>query len=234
MEILSAWYRQDEKNGSEMLLKHYSYMGRAVYFACVCTHDHLQQFMVGMEEFFCRIQAKKFILHSEQYWARLKGELEEYLEDYSERCLKEDSDQDKPPGFAGVIGADNECLLFGKGDASVNLINLRMGETNVLDLRQETGNYAQEALPFGKEIVHSATDSTFFVVQAELEPEIGVLIATKEFQESVPMDAVKSGLKVGYLDTKERIQKHLEELGRAVSEEDRENLAAILLVSKED
>lgn len=119
----------------------------------------------------------------------------------------------KPVSLSGILCIGQEFLLFGRGNTGITLLNRCMGNPHVENMPRRDILSLQLGV---------------------MEPDVGVLLATKPFTDSIPREALQEGLFVEEVVTERQTEKHLRELGRAGEENGGKNMAAVLFYIRPD
>ncbi len=231
MEYISAYYWQEGENAASLLLKQCRYQDIPLFFACVCPGEDDREQTAGgylarrLSEWFCGMDFHRAVKEGDLFLRRQAVRLENLVceadRELSEAGLntfadtgREPNPKGGSPGCGGILCIGQECLLFGRGDVQIRLLNCRMGRPN-----------GEMLLSGGQQLC---------VRQAVMEADIGVLLAAGAFGEAVRDTTPEEGLSAGEVLTQRQAERHLRELGEAGERAGGRNMAAVLFYLRED
>lgn len=120
----------------------------------------------------------------------------------------------EPDSWSLLLGVGEMCLYAWKGRGEMHLLNLCF---NHLNTRKLTCDTEEMQLQFAK-----------------LEPDVGVLLGTRDFFAGLPKQQLKECLEVKTLERREQIVKHVKEAVQETAVRGAKHAAAILAVTRED
>lgn len=225
MKLISSYYWQQEKNASALLLLQCRFKKTELLFACVCEGEEggqAAEYLSGrLREWFRRLRLSRAAGNPDRFLRRQETALERLIEHTDAElaraaCRTESLPQTVPggAGLAGILCVGEACLVFGRGDAEVRLLNRRMGRP-----------CSENALEW---------KAGLRTAQGILEPGAALLLATGSFLESVCGEAVQAGLYVEETASEERAETRLRELGKIGEAAGGVNMAAVFLAAGEE
>ncbi len=120
----------------------------------------------------------------------------------------------EPDSWSLLFGVGEMCFYGWKGSGEVHLLNLSF---NHLNTRKLTCDTEEMQMQFAK-----------------LEPDVGVLLGTRDFFSGLPKQQLKECLEVKTLESREQIAKHVKEVVQEAAVRGAKHAAAILTVTRED
>lgn len=256
MEFLSSCYWQQEENTSALLLQELTCNGTAIFFVCVCAggegQDMAAAYLSGqLREWFRGLALTRAVRNTGRFLKQSAAELEHLVnrtdaELGAAGVLREQRESDgenlvSTPGFAGMLGIGQECLLFTRGEAGIYLLNRNMGRPCVECVSDGTSDGILDRISdstsadrMSHEPSHGFLYGTpLWMQRAALESGLGLLFATDSFVKNISEEVLREGLSACEVRTERQAEKHLQELGEAAETAGGRNLAAVLVFTKE-
>ena len=212
MEYYSAFYwQQEEADRASLVLKHLVYheKGMSVILGCICVDEStVDGGMMG------ETRANQWTDRLTE-WFYEKGlklcykasGISKELEKALNRLLK------KTAGglsVTGVICVGNAFVLFGQGIQRIGLLNTGFGRAHCKYVEKEGEAY---------------------IVVGSMQKGVGILLATESFYLYLSDEELTECLAVKDLQTAQRVQRHMDELGQEASRQGGQQLGALLVVS---
>lgn len=222
MKFISSCYWQQGENDSTLLLQQYLCGRQTVLFACVCAGESTAEGVAGgylskqLLDWFRGRRLTWAVRKPELFFKRQAARLEQLLErtdrELAEAGLLTGRGTSKTAAsLAGVLCLGRECLIFGRGNTEVLLLNRCMGRA------------CAERVP---------KSESLYLKRGVMEQDIGLLLATDSFANRIPKKLLEEGLFVEEVLTERQAEKHLQELGEVGEKENGRNMAAVLLYTR--
>ena len=244
MEFISSSYWQAGENASALILQQCLCGDTPILFACVCGGQTESEgracgyFSRRLLEWFRSMRFSRAVGNPDAFLKKQEVKLKRLLQqvdneveqaglalgevafDKMESLPKRNAVSlpgrnagGKPVSLSGILCIGQEFLLFGRGNTGIFLINRCMGKPHVENMPQK---------------------DMLFLLPGVLETDVGVLLATESFADSIPQEVLREVVFVEEVVTERQTEKHLRELGRAGEETDGKNMAAVLFYARPD
>jgi hypothetical protein len=128
-------------------------------------------------------------------------------------CLKKN--EGEQISMAGTLIVENQCLMFGKGQAQIYLLN--------------SGNHGSECTPLSEKWA----DKDRWIRIGSMEENVGLLLTTDALNKEIMTGSAFKMLDMNQIQCPEQAERALKQLGRWAVQEGQHHLTTLLMVRKE-
>lgn len=242
MEYITSCYRQQGDDAASLLLQQYLCGQMPVCFACIsagagregweeengCGHKDQDKdenearnraggYLTGrLLTWFRGFPWMSMAKRRGKYFSRARRELEEAVRQ-AERELEDGGLSAKAAGadLAGMLCADENVILFGRGRHRIFLLNTMFGKGHVRELSGERDS------------------NGLWLWEGAMESNVGILLASQGFGNGLSPRLLQQVLNVNEVFTQEQADRRLKELAREGERAGSRNMAAVVLYGRE-
>ena len=236
MGYITSCYRQQGDGAASLLLQQYLCGQMPVCFACISAgtgrdgwgdengcgnkdeaRDRAGGYLTGRLLIWCRgFPLRSLAKGKEKYFARVRRELEKTIRQ-SDRELWDGAvlAGGETVDLAGMLCADENVILFGRGRHRIFLLNTMFGKGHVRELSGERDS------------------SGLWFWEGAMESNVGILLTSQDFGNCLSPQLLQQVLNVNEAFTQEQADKRLKELAREGERAGGRNMAAVVLYRRE-
>lgn len=226
MQYLSSHYwQQEDKARTSLVLQHLVYRKRKipVLFACICSGaswgdgSDNAHFAKQLTAWFQQEGREKLVSDVSKDFVGLKNGIREQMVQIDKELaaynLKNHVAESERISVTGVLCIDGNFVLFHRGNSKVYLLNTRFGRTNCRCLVSGDSEELQ-------------------ILSGEMEPNIGLLLTTKDFGAGLSTQQLGECLAVRDVLESHKIRHRLSQLGEEAARWGGRHMGAVLLVTQ--
>lgn len=221
MTLQSTSYFQSTQNHSALLLQHYQISSIPLCLACICDAKDPAQGKAAAyltEQLLCWFRDlpwKKLTRNPEKHLPRIEQQLYDHLSNIAEELTTAHLlSSNAHLSIAGILVIDEHFLLFLKGTSQIYLLNRSFNRGAIQCVSDEIWKQPQARIVFR---------------QGLLQPDVGLLLATESFCSCADKRELQECLYVKDMQSADRAQRHLHELGRRSEVRGGRNMGAVLI-----
>lgn len=216
MELLSACYYQQGRNGISLLLQKFRYRQVQILFTCICagngsSADREGSYMAEkILHWFRNLDFKYIMRKPEKGLMRLEESLYKavYRTD-GELEYSGMAGENRKVDVAGIFCIENRYVMFRRGAGHVCLVNTAFGRVHIRHMCR--------------------MEDRISIEQGVMQPDIVMLFSMDVFCRYVTDKMIEDGLAVGEVVTEEQMSRHIRELGKEGERFGGTNMGAVLL-----
>lgn len=215
MKFHTACYWRQGENETSLLLQQYACGAVPVFFSCICgggrESGRAGSYMAEQfSRWFRELNLKKLtgrpergMENAEHRLRRLIARTDRELAASKVIAGKEET------AFLGILCVEGSFCLFYRGPQRIYLTNTSFGRPYIKRLDKADGRPVME--------------------RGNMQPGLGLLLATETFCEKLTEQALRDVLSVRETDKEERLERRLRELGEESARRGGKNLAAVVI-----